>query len=133
MALVTGISGGGAFVRISRWLIKGFNEIGVPFDAVYLEGPSGITNIGIAREVRLGTHFARRSIKSLASYLAQARPQLTLVSPEFLAPYALLAGRLAGAAVVPWEASFVNFGRQDLPLRKRLLPILQFLTYRSAP
>jgi len=133
VALITGIAGGGAFVRIARWLMKGFDEIGVPFDVVYIEGPPGEKTYGSSREIHLGTEFARRSVRAFARYLEDARPAFTLVSPEFLAPYALLAGRMAKQPVIPWEASFLTFGLEDLPFRKRALPTLQRITYPWAP
>lgn len=58
---------------------------------------------------------------------------MLLAAPGFLAPYALFAGRIAGTHVVPWEQSFITFGLSELPLRKRLVPSLQNVTYRWAP
>lgn len=131
IALVTQSTG--AFDRIARWLSRGFNDLGARFDLVTIDGPPGMEREGTTTRIGLGYPRAVRSTGAIASYFRTHRPALALSSPEFVSPYVLFAGRRAGVPVVPWEASFVNFGMSELAPRKRLLPILQKSTYRRAP
>lgn len=131
IALVTQSTG--AFDRIARWLSRGFNDLGARLDLVSIDGPPGIEHDGTTRWIGLGHARAVRSTGAIASYLRSNRPILALSSPEFISPYVLFAGRRANVPVVPWEASFVNFGMSELSPRKRLLPTLQKRTYRKAP
>jgi glycosyltransferase involved in cell wall biosynthesis len=121
------------FHRSAQWIGSGFAEIGIPFDAAYLRPSKDVAFHEGWREVGLGTARARWAIPQMTRYLRWARPELTLVRPANIAPFALAAGRLAGCRVVPWEVTFVDW---DLsPDRRRhtalaLLPWLQKLTYR---
>jgi glycosyltransferase involved in cell wall biosynthesis len=131
IALVTQSTG--AFDRIARWLSRGFNDLGARLDLVTIDGPSGMEHDGTTRWIGLGHTRAVRSTGAIASYFRSNRPTLALSSPEFVSPYVLFAGRRAQVPVIPWEASFVNFGMSELAPRKRLLPTLQKRTYRNAP
>ena len=123
----------GAFDRIARWLSRGFNDLGARLDLVMIDGAPGMEHDGTTRRIGLGHARAVHSTGAIASYFRSERPSLALSSPEFVSPYVLFAGRRADLPVVPWEASFVNFGMSELAPRKRLLPILQKRTYRNAP
>jgi glycosyltransferase involved in cell wall biosynthesis len=120
------------FARIARWLGRGFEELGVPFDVVYLEGPEGVSGNGV-RTVRLGKRRSRSSILPITRYLREARPSYALVTPGHLSPFAIAAGRLAKVPVIPWEATILHF---DLPTRgwtARALYYVQRLGYPGAP
>ena len=119
-----------------RWLAAAFAEVGVRCDAVYLEGPAGIERMGSVRRVRLGGLQARSSVLALARYLRDARPEVTIVWPSHIGPFAVLAGALARARVVPWEVTILSLDLadgSDWPLNQRLVPLLQRLTYPLAP
>jgi glycosyltransferase involved in cell wall biosynthesis len=122
----------GPFVRIARWLGRGFEEIGRDLDVVFLEGPAGSRREGHVREIGLAAPRAARSIRPLRQYLRAHAPPLALVTPGYLAPFALVAGRGTATAVVPWEAGFAAREAPELARRMRLLPLLQKATYRRA-
>jgi glycosyltransferase involved in cell wall biosynthesis len=115
-------------------LAKGFDEIGVPFDAVFLVGEPSARAIGpSSREVHLGVRHVRGSVGRLHQYLRRTTPAISLVTPTFWAPLAILAGRLARCTVVPWEQGFSAFDMEDVSsLRYRVAPGLQRLSYPFA-
>jgi glycosyltransferase involved in cell wall biosynthesis len=118
--------------RIAGWLGDGLEQHGRRFDRVHLEA-GGYTEGGLVRTVALGPLRARAAVPAMVRYLRVARPALAIVAPAQIAPFAILAGRLAGVPVVPWEVTFLSL---DLGERKRYLhalPLLQRITYRSAP
>lgn len=131
-ALVTTSSAGGPFVRIARWLGRGFEQIGKSLDVVWLEGPEGMQTRGRVREVRLGSGRASRSIPALHRYFSREAPPLALVTPGYLAPFAVAAGTRTRTEVVPWEAGFAAREVGELPTRMRVLPLLQLAAYRRA-
>jgi glycosyltransferase involved in cell wall biosynthesis len=133
IAFLTESSARPPWARIARWFGNGFAELGIPFDAVYLEGPRGMRESLRATEVRLGDVRARAATHLIANYLARRRPSLTLVSPAHLSPFAVVAGKLAGARVIPWEAAFLSAEITRLPPMLRLLPALRRVTYSMAP
>lgn len=124
-----------SFARVARWLGRGFRELGVPFDAVSIQGPPGVRAEGTNRQVRLGVPRTYRWPLAIARYLRAAGPDVCLVSPAYMVPFALAAGRLTGRAVVPWEASFLalELRVEEVNPRLRLLPGLERLTQRWVP
>jgi glycosyltransferase involved in cell wall biosynthesis len=123
---------GGPAGRIARALALGFEQLGVRYDAVFLESPRSIRESGLMREVRLGSSHASRSIHATASYLRSASPVLTLAHFPFIAPFAIAAGLLTGRCVVPWEPAFLHRELPYLRRRDRLIPLAQRLTYPRA-
>jgi glycosyltransferase involved in cell wall biosynthesis len=133
VSFITWRSDGEPFGRIARWLAVGFEELGRSFDQVHLEEPAGIFARGSIRRVGLGRLPARASIPAIYRYLRAAQPRVAIAAPGHIAPFAVIAGRLAGVTVVPWEVAFMSL---DLPERApylRVLPLLQQTTYRWAP
>lgn len=127
---------GAAANNESRWLSAAIGEMGLRCDAVYLAGPAGTERSGSVRRIHLGTDRARSSVRSLASYLRQEKPALTVAWPSHIGPFAVVAGALAGAPVVPWEVTILSRDvgdGSDWPMSQRLVPLLQRLTYRLAP
>ena len=127
---------GAAANNESRWLRAAFVDLGVRCDAVYLEGPPGIEHMGSVRRVRLGTLRARSSIRSLARYLRDSNPALTIAWPSHIGPFAVIAGVLARRPVVPWEVTLLSLDlgdHSDWPRSQRVVPLLQKLTYPVAP
>jgi glycosyltransferase involved in cell wall biosynthesis len=134
IALITWGSGGGAFPSIVRSLASGLVGRGIDVDIVYLEGPRGvrIADAGV-REVRLGVR-ARLSVPRLIGYFRKARPDVAIVTPSHIAPFALIAGRITHSRVVPWVPAFLGreigqLGRNGPP---RMLPSFLRWTYRFA-
>lgn len=131
-----GSSPGAAANNKSRALSAAFAELDIAYDAVYLEDPAGVEHTGSTRRVRLGSVRARSSIAPLARYLREARPALTIASPHYVAPFAVVAGAVARSPVVPWEVTLLSrdLGKDsDWPTSFRSIPLLQKLTYRLAP
>lgn len=95
----------GSFSRVARWFGHGFAELGVPYEAVTVQGPAGTSFDDRVRFVRLGVPRTYRWPVAIARYLHRARPDVCLVTPAYLIPFALTAGRIVGRPVVPWEAS----------------------------
>ena len=124
-----------SFARIGRWLGKGFDEIGVPYEAVSIQGPAGVRTEDGVRFVRLGVPRVRRWLSALTRYLRRSGPDLCLVSPAYLVPFAAAAGRLSGRPVVPWEQSFLGLELriEDVNPRLRVIPSLERLTRRWTP
>ena len=120
------------FSRLARWLGRGFDELDVRFDAVYLDGPKG-TSGKTTRAVHLGERRSRASVPSLTRYLRQARPAFALVTPGQLSPFAILAGQLARVPVVPWEATILDFDRMNGTWAAHALYYIQRLGYPGAP
>jgi glycosyltransferase involved in cell wall biosynthesis len=120
------------FARLARWLGKGFHELDVRFDVVYLEGPAGITGEDV-RTVRLGNLRARNSTRAIARYLRQERPTYVLATPGHVAPFAILAGRLTKVPVIPWEATILHFDLPTAGWSARALYYVQRLGYPGAP
>lgn len=133
IAFLTDRPGSWAFGRIGPNLLQGFRETGTPFDLVYLKAAEGSWREGNVRQISLGDVNARSSVAAVARYLQRAKPSLTVASPAHVIPAALLAGRLTGRTVVPWEHTFLSRDMPELPMRMRALPIAQRLTYRLAP
>ena len=133
VSLVTGGTDGGSHPRIARWLSRGFERLGEPFDAVHVERPRSIEREGVTRIVRLGVTRLRWSCFSLASYLRTERPGFVLATPIEVAVTALAVARLAGSHIVPWEQTMARIHVGDHPKRFRALPALERLTYPSAP
>jgi glycosyltransferase involved in cell wall biosynthesis len=132
VSIITSNSVDQPFARLARWLGRGFHELDVRFDVVYLEGPEGISGDDV-RMVRLGDLRARNSTRAIARYFRQARPAYALATPGHVSPFAILAGRLAKVPVIPWEATILHF---DLPTggwSVRALYCLQRLGYPGAP
>ena len=133
VSFVTMSTWGMAYVRAAEWLKSGFERLNVPCDVVFLDGPTGVGLERSTREVKLGSSRARWSFLRLYRYLDEAEPVLTLSQPAGIALLALVAGRLARRAVVPWEASVPQLDVRDLPRRLRAYPLLQSFAYPSAP
>jgi glycosyltransferase involved in cell wall biosynthesis len=121
VSLITNRSDYLPFGRLAEWLRRGFAEIGVRFDAVYLEGPRAVAEDGVTRAVRLGDHRSRGSIPALTRYLAEARPTIALATPGQIVPFAVFAGWLSRVRVVPWEQTIL---RLDLPSGTRAERVL---------
>lgn len=135
VCLVTSATSPTPFGRIAAALAEGFRALGIRFDAIFVRADPSVSRFdGVVRTIGLGVR-PRSSVRPLARYLAAARPRLTLVSPTTLAPAAISAGRIARCAVVPWEPTFmeVDVRQPDAPMRARLVPAMQRLTYRWAP
>jgi glycosyltransferase involved in cell wall biosynthesis len=132
VSIITANSIDQPFARLARWLGNGFRTLDVRFDLVYLEGPAGIAGDDV-RTVRLGDMRARRSTGAIAHYLRQARPTYALVTPGHVAPFAILAGRLARVPVIPWEATILHFDLPTAGWSARALYYLQRLGYPGAP
>jgi glycosyltransferase involved in cell wall biosynthesis len=124
-----------SFDRVARWLGRGFAELGVSYEAVSIQGPPGVRTDGSVRLVRLGVPRAYRWPSAFTRYLRRARPDLCLVAPAYMVPFAAAAGRLAGVPVVPWEASFLalELRIEDVNPRLRLVPALERITQRWVP
>ena len=75
VAFVTTEVWNGSYPRVARWLIKGFEEMGHPYDAVFLEGRRGVNTVGNARVVHLGRRRARWSLPAIAAYLRHDHPK----------------------------------------------------------
>jgi glycosyltransferase involved in cell wall biosynthesis len=117
------------FERIARWLARGFDEIGVPFDVVFVDRPLPGRKTS-SREIILGSARSRYSIRRLWRVLSQTRPRLVLAAPGHVSPVVAIAARVAGVPSVPWIGSFV---RPDVALERgpiRALPALERATYR---
>lgn len=121
------------FGRIASAFAAGFRALNEHLDVVLVEGDQGSEFDGLVRRTGLGTR-ARGALCPLASYMRRAKPKVVFVTPSTLAPPTLLAGRLTATPVVPWEVTFVERDVEDprAPLRARLLPPTQRLTYRWA-
>lgn len=118
-----------------RWLETAFREMDVRADAVYLEGPAGVSGEGSTRTVRLGTVTARGSVRALARYLRDSKPGVTIVWPSHIGPFAVAAGVLARQPVVPWEVTLLSHDLghgSDWPRSQRMVPVLQRVTYPFA-
>ncbi len=133
VSFVTMSTWGTAYVRAADWLRFGFERLSLPCDVVFLDGPTGVGLERSTREIKLGSSRARWSFLRLYRYLDEAKPLLTLSQPAGIALVALVAGRLARRAVVPWEASVPQLDVRDLPRRLRAYPLLQSFAYPSAP
>ena len=82
---------GGSYPRVARWLIKGFEEVGHPYDAVFLEGRRGTEVVGTAHVVHLGKRRSLWSVPAIAAYLRRASPRVTFIKPPSLAISSLAA------------------------------------------
>jgi glycosyltransferase involved in cell wall biosynthesis len=120
------------FARLVRWLSRGFEELDVRFDVVYLEGPEGVVGNGV-RTVRLGDRRARSSTLVLARYLRSARPAYALSTPGHVSPFAIAAGRLARVPVIPWEETILHFDLDTGGWATHALYYVQRLGYPGAP
>ena len=123
----------GSYPRKARWLLTGFAELGLSYDAVLLEGPRGIEHHPGGRVVHLGVTRARYMIPRLVGYLREARPVLALSAPPTITIPALVAGRLSGIDVIPWEPSFKSWETTTAPAHPRSYMALRQFTYRGAP
>lgn len=101
--------------RIASWLVAGFEERGRRLDPVHLS-------------IR-----ARAAVPALVRYLRATRPSLAIVAPAQIAPFAIVAGRIAGVPVVPWEVTFLSLDLAERKRYLRALPALQRVTYGRAP
>lgn len=128
VSLITTGDGVGAFPRIARWLLEAFEELEVPFDAVLVGVPNGVSEGEFTRRICLDVR-ARNSIPALVRYLRRARPTITLAAPGHVVPFALAAGRMAGCSVLPWEQTFFPADLADATSRMSALPFLHRLTY----
>jgi glycosyltransferase involved in cell wall biosynthesis len=133
VAFITDKPGSWAFGRVARDLAHGFGELGERFDLIYLKGLDGERIGNSVRVIGLGNVRAWRAVIPLTRYLRAAKPRVTFASPGHLTPAALLAGKLSGQVVVPWEVTFVQRDLPELPARMRALPALQRATYRLTP
>jgi glycosyltransferase involved in cell wall biosynthesis len=140
VALVTILPRGhsSVFRRIGSALARGFSELGVRFDVVYLGGERRSTSDGVVRVVEFGADL-RTALRPLGAYLNAARPKVTIACPPPVALPALVAGRLTNHPVIPWEAAFferqlrASGSLQDLPLKSRLILGARRAAYRWAP
>jgi glycosyltransferase involved in cell wall biosynthesis len=132
VSLITNSSVRQPFARIAFLLAEGFAELGVRYDICFLEDSEGMTSDGCVRVVRLGERRSRGALRVLTRYLRRERPHMVLAVPGQIVPVALVAGRLAGVKVVPWEVTPL---RLDIPTSApavRLLFALQWLGYPGA-
>ena len=128
ISLLTTANCGGPFERIARWLEKGFKEIGVPFESAFVDSPRDSRT---GAEIGLGASRAALSVPGLVRYFRRRRPSLVLVAPSYLAPFAIVAGRLTHTNVIPWEGSFYELEQTATsmkwafagPLRSKLYPL----------
>ena len=121
------------FARLARWLGNGFEELGVRFDLCYLEAPEEVSNGGFVRTLRLGQRRSSRSIPTIAKYLRDSKPRLALATPGHLSPFAVVAGRLTGVPVVPWEQTILKFDLPTASWEAKVLYYIQRLGYPGAP
>ncbi len=122
---------GGPYERIASGLEQACRSFGVEFTLITLGGARK-PHTAIATHIQLRRRSARTCAFNLASVLRRTRPELLLVSPTFLSPAAILAGRLANVAVAPWEGAFVDRELPSLPRRMQLFPALARASYRRA-
>jgi glycosyltransferase involved in cell wall biosynthesis len=132
VSLITGGTQGGSHPRISRWLGRGFERLGEPFDSVHVERPRSIEYQGSTRVVRLGTARLRWAGPTIGFYLRSARPKLALATPIEVAVVALTVARLTGANVTPWEQTMARVHVGDHARRFGTLPFFERLTYGNA-
>jgi glycosyltransferase involved in cell wall biosynthesis len=140
VALVTILPRGrtSVFRRIGSALARGFSELGVRFDVVYLGGETRSTSDGAVRVVELGAG-PRTALRPLATYLNAARPKVTFACPGPFALLALVAGRLTNHPVIPWEQAFferqvrASGSLQRFRVKSRLILGARRATYRWAP
>lgn len=134
ISLVTWGSRGGPFPRIVRWLARGLEAKGYRADVVFIQEPKGVQEVSPnIREIGLGTR-ARYAAVPLYRYFKETKPAFVLATPLPSALAALMAGRLAGVPVVPWEATFLDRSIPLVPLQMRLFgPWFRRLLYGWAP
>jgi glycosyltransferase involved in cell wall biosynthesis len=135
IALITSHRNRGAFGRKAANLALGFEEIGEPFDVVYLRESADqgrMSENGLRRDFFLDVR-ARASVPALIRYLREARPRMTLAAPGQVGVPAVIAGRLARQPVLPWESTFVDRDMPEWPRHMKPLMRLQGLTYKRAP
>jgi len=135
VAFLTDEPGSNGFARKARALERGFDELGVRFDAVYIKGGVRARARGSTREIGLGNVRAALSTPLLARYLRRVRPRIALVNSGQMGPSAVLAGRIARHPVVPWEPAFLDREHDlaSLPRRMRAMAVAQQVLYRRAP
>jgi glycosyltransferase involved in cell wall biosynthesis len=133
LALITVNPGPWAMARIANAVARGASELDVPMDVVYLRGFDGEAAEGSVRTIGLDVPHLRGTVGPIARYLRDARPQAAFVVGLWIAPAALLAGRLSGQPVIPWETSFIGIDARQMRLRMKALPALHRVTYRWAP
>ena len=133
VAFVTTEEWNGSYPRVARWLIKGFEEIGHPYDAVFLEGRRGVNTVGNARVVHLGRRRARWSLPAIAAYLRHDHPKAAFIKPPSLAITCLAAGKLTGGNVIPWEPSFKRWETDTGPTHRTAYFRARTWAYASAP
>lgn len=120
------------FGRIASSFAAGFRALGVRLDVVLVREHKHSTFDGLVRWTGLGVR-ARSAFPYLLTYLRRTRPKAVVVTPLF-APIAILAGRLTGIPVIPWEISFLELDaiQPNTSRRGRLLPPALRFTYRWA-
>jgi len=131
IAIVTWGSAGGPFPRLTRWLAKGLASKGRRVDIIFLQDPRGIRTIDSwIREIGFHTR-ARWAVLPLLIYFRKTRPSLVITTPAHVIPATLIAGRLAGVPVVPWEQTILSYDKPFLPfLTKHIVPVARRTLYR---
>lgn len=134
LTLVTGRLGTDPDDTVTRNAALGLSRLGQPCEVVLLDGSDDAADVDHASATfRLqlsGAGHRPLAVRSLARHLASSRPDGVVAYPAGLVPVCRLAAGRARLPLVAWEGNFVSRLAGELPLRRRLLPVAQRLTYR---
>ena len=108
------------------------NEIGISFDLLYIDDSVAPETRGSTRKFSLGEVRAAYATPKIVRYLRSERPSVLIVNSGQLGPAAVVAGRLAGVPVIPWETSFTDIEAHIVGFRKRVSFRLERVLYRWA-
>lgn len=130
VAYLTDGPGGNAFSRKADALMYEFERRGLAFDLVYIRGPKRIEQHGDhCRRIWLGDVRAAFSTPALTRYLRATRPRMAMLVSGQMGPAAMLASRLSGVPVVPWEGTMLDRDLPSMPPRMRIMAAAQKVTY----
>jgi glycosyltransferase involved in cell wall biosynthesis len=118
LCVLTTTSTNDPFGRVTNDLARAFAELNVSCDIVYVRDARDARINGPVRIIGLGSS-SRSAVVHIARYLADRKPAVTFATPSVVAPATLLAGKLTGQLVVPWEQTFFDLAQRDHRMRHR--------------
>ena len=118
--------------RIERALFGACERAGVPFHGVYTDDATPAASEGSSHRFSIGEVRAAWAAPKLVSYMREAKPKVVIVKSGQLGPATVLAGKITGTPVIPWEPTINDFEFGSARFRIRVGFRLQHLLYRFA-
>ena len=118
--------------RVEQALFGACLRAGVPFHGIYTDDATPAASEGTSHRFSIGEVRAAWATPKLVAYMREAKPKAVIVKSGQLGPATVMAGKITGTPVIPWEPTINDFEFGSARLRIRVGFRLQHFLYRYA-